>query len=164
MILHSETLDLRSTTTQDLDFVLAAEQGEPNRSFIGQWSREQHAAAMDNEDILHLIIQEASGEPTGYVILTGLLDPNLTVCIKRIVVQSKGRGYGSMTLRILIDWIFVHTETHRLWLDVKDYNQRARHVYEGVGFTLEGTLRDCVKVDDTFQSLQIMSILRQEYL
>ncbi|ULO07821.1 GNAT family N-acetyltransferase [Paenibacillus sp. 19GGS1-52] len=164
MILHSVGLDLRSTTKQDLDFVLAAEQGEPNRSFIGQWSREEHAAAIDDEDILHFIIQETSGEQTGYVILTGLQDPNLTVCIKRIVIQSKGRGYGTMTLRLLIDWIFVHTETHRLWLDVKDHNLRARHVYEGVGFTLEGTLRECVKVGESFESLQMMSILRQEFL
>ncbi|MRN54152.1 GNAT family N-acetyltransferase [Paenibacillus monticola] len=164
MILHSEGLDLRSTTKQDLDFVLVAEQGEANRSFIGQWSREQHAAAIDDGDILHFIIQETLGEQMGYIILTGLQDPNLTVNIKRIVIQSKGRGYGTMTLQLLIDWIFVHTETHRLWLDVKDHNLRARHVYEGVGFRLEGTLRECIKVGKVFESLQIMSILRQEFL
>jgi diamine N-acetyltransferase len=162
-LIHSEIIDLRETTLLDLEFVLATEQDEPNRSFIGQWSREQHAAAIDDGDILHLTIQEKSGKLVGYVIITGLRDPNLTVCIKRIVIQSKGRGYGTITLQLLTDWIFGQTGTHRLWLDVKDRNQRARHVYEGVGFTLEGTLRDCVKVGDAFESLQIMSILRHEY-
>ncbi|MEK4159087.1 MULTISPECIES: GNAT family N-acetyltransferase [Paenibacillus] len=62
------------------------------------------------------------------------------------------------------DWIFQHTETYRLWLDVRDHNHRARHVYESCGFTLEGTLRDCIKVEGHFESLHIMSILRHGYI
>ncbi|WP_342437520.1 GNAT family N-acetyltransferase [Paenibacillus sp. FSL L8-0436] len=164
MLIPSGLLDIRKTVLQDLDFVLAAEQAESNRRFIGQWSREQHDAALQDGDILHLITQDKSGEQAGYVIITGLQDPNLSVCIKRLVIQAKERGYGKTTLSLLTDWIFAQTETHRLWLDVKEHNSRARHVYEGAGFTLEGTLRECVKTGDSFESLHIMSILRSEYL
>lgn len=163
MLLQSEMMDLRTTNTEDLDYVLAAERDELNRRFIGQWSREQHTAALDDEDILHLTVQDKAGERAGYVILTGLQDPNLTICIKRIVIQTKGCGYGKMTLALLSSWVFTHTDTHRLWLDVKDHNARAQHVYEDAGFKLEGTLRDCVRTEDGFESLQIMSILRHEY-
>ncbi|MNI51297.1 Spermidine N(1)-acetyltransferase [compost metagenome] len=82
----------------------------------------------------------------------------------RIVVHVQGRGYGTRLLSLLKDWIFENTETHRLWLDVNELNARARHVYEGAGFTVEGTLREAVKWGDAFESLLIMSILRQEYL
>ncbi|WP_410512735.1 GNAT family protein [Paenibacillus sp. BR2-3] len=163
-MIFSELIKLRESAEQDLEFVLAAEQGQHNRAFIGQWTKEQHRAAFQDEDMLHLIIEDAAGKRVGYVIVTGLLEPNLAVCIKRIVIESKGLGYGKMTLRLLTDWVFRNTETHRLWLDVKDHNSRARHVYEGAGFIFEGTLRDCVKVADGFESLQIMSILRTEYL
>jgi RimJ/RimL family protein N-acetyltransferase len=112
---------------------------------------------------MHLTIQDKAGELAGYVILTGLQDPNLTVCVKRIVIQAKGQGYGKMTLALLSSWVFTHTDTHRLWLDVKDHNARAQHVYEAAGFTLEGTLRECIRTEAGFESLQVMSILRQDY-
>ncbi|MEK4995637.1 GNAT family protein [Paenibacillus sp. FSL H7-0918] len=164
MIIHSETLDLQTTTEQDLAFVLAIEQSELNRAYIGQWSKEEHITAIHDPDILHLTIWERSGKRVGYIIVTGLQDIHLTVCIKRIVIHSKGFGYGKLSLRLVSDWIFQHTETHRLWLDVRDHNHRARHVYESCGFTLEGTLRDCMKVEGHFESLHIMSILRYEYI
>lgn len=164
MILHSELLDLRKTAPDDLDFVLAAEQDPLNRGFIGQWSREAHAAAIEDGDMLHLIIQSKPGKPAGYVILTGLQNPNLSVCILRIVIQEKARGYGKKTLALLTEWIFTHTPTHRLWLDVRDHNGRAQHVYKEAGFQPEGILRDCIKTGNTFESLMIMSILRHEYL
>ncbi|MEK3675300.1 GNAT family N-acetyltransferase [Paenibacillus sp. FSL R10-2771] len=162
-MLHSDLINLRATTLEDLDFVLAAESAELNRRFIGQWSRDQHTAALDDEDIMHLIVQDRAGERAGYVILTGIQDRNLTVCIKRIVIQTKGCGYGTMTLKLLSDWVFTRTDTHRLWLNVKDYNSRAQHVYEGAGFKLEGTLRECIRTEEGFESLQVMSILRHEY-
>ncbi|WP_342547837.1 GNAT family protein [Paenibacillus sp. FSL P2-0089] len=89
--------------------------------------------------------------------------PNLTLCIKRIVIQTKDRGYGTFTLKLLIHWAFNLTDTHRLWLDVKDYNVRAQHVYEAAGFKKEGTLRECIRTEGGFESLTIMSILREEY-
>lgn len=81
------------------------------------------------------------------------------MCIKRIVIQSKGRGYGKSTLALLTQWVFTETPAHRLWLDVKDHNARAQHVYESAGFALEGTLRECVKNGDAFESAMIISIL-----
>jgi diamine N-acetyltransferase len=113
-VIQSDRLQLRESAEQDLDFILAAEQGQHNRAFIGQWTPEQHLAAFNDKDMLHLIIEDATGKRVGYVIVTGLLDPNLTVCIKRIVIEAKGLGYGKLTLQLLKDWIFRNTDTHRL--------------------------------------------------
>jgi RimJ/RimL family protein N-acetyltransferase len=164
MIIHSEAMVLQRTTVQDLAFVLAIEQSEINRVYIGQWNKEEHTSAIQDPDTLHLTIWDSSGKRVGYIIITGLQDTHLTVCIKRIVIHSKGFGYGKLSLCLVTDWIFRHTESHRLWLDVRDHNHRARHVYESCGFTLEGTLRDCMKVEGHFESLHIMSILRYEYI
>lgn len=163
-MLHSDLIHLRPTTPEDLDFVLSAERDELNRRFVGQWSKEQHAAALADEDILHLIVEGPAGEREGYVILTGILDPDLSMNIKRLVIQTKGCGYGTLTLKLLIHWAFDHTDTHRLWLDVKDHNVRAQQIYAKAGFQLEGTLRECLRTEEGFESLQIMSILRHEYV
>lgn len=162
-MIYTDKLQLRRTTPEDLEFVLTAERHEENRPYIGQWSLEEHTAGLTDEDILHLLLTDAAGNSIGYVIVTGLRDPNSSVCLKRIVVHAKERGYGTLLLGLLTDYIFTHTQTHRLWLDVRENNDRAKHVYTGAGFILEGTLRDSVRLGDTFVSMQVMSILRPEY-
>jgi diamine N-acetyltransferase len=52
---------------------------------------------------------------------------------------------------------------HRLWLDVKEWNLRARTLYEREGFRYEGTLRECCKETTGYSSLIVMSILESEY-
>ncbi|MBW4517169.1 MAG: GNAT family N-acetyltransferase [Timaviella obliquedivisa GSE-PSE-MK23-08B] len=152
---------LRPTTSEDLDFVLAAENHSDNRDFVSQWTRQQHEEAIADPDALHFII-EAEGA-IGYTILYGLTDPNQVLCIQRLVITQKGKGYGKATLKLLQKLAFEDWNTHRLWLDVKDYNHRAWHVYESVGFRLEGILRECVKKGEHFESFAIFSILKPEY-
>ncbi|MDQ0092020.1 RimJ/RimL family protein N-acetyltransferase [Paenibacillus anaericanus] len=162
-MIESDVLKFRKTEVIDLTFVLNAETDSENTPFIGQWTVEQHLESLTNEDIHHLIIENKNGDKVGYVILTGLLDSNKVICIKRITIQMKNKGYGKESLKLIINWIFEETEAHRLWLDVKEFNTRARHVYESVGFIFEGTLRDCIFKGNKFESISVMSILRHEY-
>lgn len=162
VIIQSERLTLRKTTSDDLHFVLATEQHQENNRLISMWSREQHQDAIHSEDKHHLIV-EAEGEQVGYMILAGLTNLNNSVELVRITISSKGKGHGKETLRLLQKWAFELHGAHRLWLDVKDFNTRAQHVYEQMGFIAEGKLRECVKAGDTYDSLIIMSILRYEY-
>ena len=155
---------LRNTTEKDLDFVLRAEGDDTNRGFVTVWSPERHLAAIGSDDFSHLII-ESPGEagPVGYVILAGLTDPNQTVELLRIVVTAKSKGYGRATLRLIKHRVFDEWKAHRLWLDVKEHNSRARRLYESEAFIVEGTLRECVRTENGFESLVIMSILQPEY-
>ncbi|SEB68231.1 GNAT family N-acetyltransferase [Paenibacillus sp. GP183] len=163
MIIQSKILDLRKTQINDLAFVLETETDPNNIPFIGQWTFEQHLEALTNENMVHLTIENKQGNKVGYVILTGFLDSNKAVCVKRITTKIKGQGYGKEAMKLIIKWVFENTETHRIWLDVKNFNHRARHVYESVGFIFEGTLRDCFFNGERFESLSVMSILRHEY-
>lgn len=159
------TIRLRSTVEADLDFVLAAETAEDNRRFITQWSREQHRTAFVDPDHQHFILERLGDRySVGYLIFQGLTDPNLNVQIRRIVVTEKGKGYGRMALQLAKKMAFSTFNTHRLWLDVKTFNPRAQHLYASEGFMVEGTMRECIKVGDRFESLTLMSMLRPEYL
>jgi diamine N-acetyltransferase len=162
-------ISLRPTASDDLDFVMTAENHEDNRNFVSQWSRAEHEGAIADPNMAHLIVE--SDVAIGYVIVYGLTDPNQNLCIQRIVITQKGKGYGKATLRLIQELAFGTWNAHRLWLDVKDFNDRARHVYESVGFQFEGILRDVVKVGDPsgiceaarFESYAILSILKPEY-
>ncbi|GKU78068.1 GNAT family N-acetyltransferase [Paenibacillus sp. L3-i20] len=49
--------------------------------------------------------------------------------MKRITINTKGQGYGKEAMKLIVKWIFESSETQRIWLDVKTFNNRARHVY-----------------------------------
>ncbi len=154
---------LRRTNESDLDFVLGAEQSAENRIFIGAWTREQHRVAFDAKDLSHLIIETIEGKPVGYVILAGLADANESIEFRRIVITEKNQGYGKQALRQIKKLAFEELKAHRLWLDVKEENARARHIYKAEGFVAEGVLRDCLKIENGYESLFVMSMLRDEY-
>ena len=155
---------LLRTTEDDLDFVLSAEQSAENRSFVSGWAREQHLGALTSKDLSHLIIENITdGSRVGYIILAGLADANQSIEFRRIVVTEKGKGYGREALRLVKKMAFQELKAHRLWLDVKEHNVRARHVYESEGFVAEGVLRECIKAEGGFESLVVMSMLCGEY-
>lgn len=154
-------LALRKTEKRDLDYVLAAEHSEENRVFLIPWSRAQHLQALADSDLAHSIVQAHSR--VGYVILAGLRNPNRSIELRRIVVTEKDRGYGKAAVKMIKDLAFKTHRAHRLWLDVKVQNERARGLYEAAGFLVEGTLRECLHTENGFESLVVMSMLRQEY-
>ncbi|MBW4687892.1 MAG: GNAT family N-acetyltransferase [Komarekiella atlantica HA4396-MV6] len=116
---------------------------------------------MVNPDIAHLIVNNATR--IGYIILAGLLDPNQSIEFRRIVITEKGKGYGIATVEMVKQLAFETYNAHRLWLDVKVQNKLAQSVYKKAGFVVEGTLRECLKFEGGYDSLIIMSMLRQEY-
>lgn len=95
--------------------------------------------------------------------LFGVTSRNRTIELRRIVIVDKGAGIGRAALRGVKALAFGRLEAHRLWLDVKSNNQRARHLYESEGFLEEGVMRECLLEDDGFESLVLMSILRREH-
>ena len=154
---------LRPTTEGDLAFVLREEGDEENRPFIGRWTRGRHLEALVDEDLEHLISEDGGGAPVGYAILTGVRDPGRILCLKRLMVAQKGRGYGRAVLRLVKERAFGELGAHRLWLDVKEGNARARGLYRSEGFVQEGVLRDSFWTGEVHETLVVMSILESEY-
>ena len=98
------------------------------------------------------------------MILEGVKDENRSLNIKRIVVAEKGLGIGRAAIQLVKELAFSELQAHRLWLDVKTFNTRAKHIYETEGFKIEGTLRDCIRKGDQYESLTVLSILENEFI
>lgn len=162
ILASSDRIRLRVSRPSDLDFVIEAENHPDNRDYISQWTRDQHRKAVEAADLVHVII-EADLEPSGYMILAGLNDPARSIELLRLVVTDKGKGFGRDVLKLAKRCAFTRWNAHRLWLDVRSNNPRARQLYESEGFRVEGTLRDCILVNGAFVSVTILSILEEEY-
>jgi RimJ/RimL family protein N-acetyltransferase len=159
-----ESVKFRAAQRADLDFIAELESAPENAAFIQPWSIQKHELSLNNPDIRYFIIEAVpDNSPVGYIILAGLCSPHDNLELTRIVISRKGGGYGTAAFRLLKKWTFENVGANRLWLDVKTHNERAIYLYKKMGFTLEGTLRDCIKSGDTYESLHIMSLLRSEY-
>ncbi len=157
-------LRLRPTMLSDLDFVASVEDDPANRPFITPWERVQHEGAMRFPDFRHFIVEAGEGYPSaGFVILQGCRNPNASVELKRIVLQPKGQGYGRACVRLLAQMAFRDLGAHRFWLDVRSANARALALYRSEGFVEEGRLRESVRSGGGYDSLVVLSMLKDEY-
>ncbi|HEY5333629.1 MAG TPA: GNAT family N-acetyltransferase [Solirubrobacterales bacterium] len=150
-------VELRDTSEADLDFVTALEADPAVAPFIEAWSPERHRAALTDPGIAHLQVVVES-QRAGFVILAGLANPNDCVELRRIVVDPPGRGLGRKVLALASDYASLRG-AHRVGLDVKPDNARARRLYTGLGFEPEGILRDALKTDAGYESLILMAKL-----
>ena len=84
----------------------------------------------------------------------------------RILIGSAGRnqGLGTEATRLLIDYLFRQTTLVRLSLSVFDFNPRARHVYEKLGFQVTGVEQDDLEVDGQRVDFILIVLTRERYL
>lgn len=157
-------LVLRPTAENDLTFVFEIEKKAADERFVTSEAIENHERYLGDSDVRHFIV-EADEKAVGYAILAGLNDRNENIEFRRMVVAEKGKGFGRRALQLIKKLAFEELNAHRLWLDVKDFNERARKLYESENFTTEGIWREAVKAENgARESLVFMSILRSEHL
>ncbi|MEO7391160.1 MAG: GNAT family protein [Ramlibacter sp.] len=155
---------LRPTMQSDLEFVLSIEHDDVNLPYITPWERTQHEAAIRFPDFRHFIIEGGAGlDAVGFMILIGCRSRHQSLELKRMVVRDKGKGFGRAALRVTKKVAFDDLDAHRLWLDVKSNNTRAKGLYDREGFQVEGLLREAVRVEGGFDSLIVMSMLETEF-
>jgi RimJ/RimL family protein N-acetyltransferase len=73
------------------------------------------------------------------------------------------QGYGTETMKLLLEHGFETLNLNRIYLRVYSTNPRAIHAYEKAGFVLEGTLREAVYRHGQYANVHIMSVLRSEW-
>lgn len=71
-------------------------------------------------------------------------------------------GYGTDAMRVLCRFGFEMMNLHRIELEVYADNARAIHVYEKVGFQIEGTRRQAMFKFGRYQDVHVMGLLEGE--
>lgn len=107
---------------------------------------------------------EADGRAVGELVLMDLDTANLSCALRVWISGATGRGIGTRSLALGLDWAFRTVGLHRVGLEVFDHNPRARHVYEKLGFVHEGTVREALWQDGRWIDAHAMGLLRREWL
>ncbi|MCG8332768.1 MAG: GNAT family N-acetyltransferase [Chitinophagales bacterium] len=154
---------IRKTTEEEIDEIVSIEANKENQQFIISNTRAEHLQLLQDKGIAHLIVKSRNNQTIGFVILGGMASHNQSIEFRRIVINEKGKGYGRKVIQSIKKYCFEELKCHRLWLDVLENNVRARHLYKTEGFVEEGILRECLLLNGKFQSLVLMSILKNEY-
>ena len=157
-------LVLRRATEADIPFIMETERKPGYDQFIGRYGADEHMGQLPNPSFAYLIGEDPDGSALGFVILMDLNRRDGNACVKRIAVASPEKGLGTPLLKGVVDFAFLETNAHRLWLDVVSGNLRAQTVYRKVGFVQEGVLREAALLPDGSRSdFLLMSILRPEW-
>jgi RimJ/RimL family protein N-acetyltransferase len=77
--------------------------------------------------------------------------------------ENWGKGFGSDAMNMVLRFAFETLNLKRVSLTVFDYNERAIHSYEKVGFKLEGRMRQWMQRAGQRYDLVFMGVLRNEW-
>lgn len=137
---------------------------EPSAQDLLPWSRQEIREiytrwSTAGDRIVWVLVENATGAVVGEVVLNDLNVDNLSCGFRIWIVGARGRGLGTEATRLAVRHAFEQHGLHRVELQVYDFNPRARHVYEKVGFRLEGTMRDALRFDDGWVDAHLMAIL-----
>ncbi|KAH8885426.1 GNAT family acetyltransferase [Thozetella sp. PMI_491] len=80
-----------------------------------------------------------------------------------IVDCYRGKGYGSEAINWILQWGFQIAGLHRIGIECFSYNSVACHLYEKLGFVLEGRKRSCVWFNGGWHDHLIFGMLEDEW-
>ena len=162
-LIAGERLKLRRATLDDLNYIMQLQAAPENLKFIVPFDEDYHREILTCADKLDVIAEEiATGERVGYFMLRELDSP----CAEftHVIIEKKGVGYGREAMNLLLKWTFEIGKFHRIWIDCKDYNSVALHLYESLGFVREGLLREIILNNGVYENLVVLGMLKSEYL
>jgi len=115
-----------------------------------------------------IVLGIVAREPEQFIGVTGLhqLDARNRHVQFGITVGEKsawGKGYGTEATRLMVRYAFDTLNLNRVCLHVHEYNERAVHVYQKVGFRMEGRLRQETFRDGRYWDTFVMAVLREEW-
>jgi len=73
------------------------------------------------------------------------------------------KGYGTDAMKVVLRYAFEELNLNRVSLNVFEYNQRAIHSYEKVGFVVEGCERQFLRREGKRWDMIYMGILRADW-
>lgn len=170
--IQGSNIYLRPHEMRDKDIILAGihePEGNKLTGTHGTFTMPQIEAYITNnsknDERLGWVICLVDDTVVGEIVINEIDQNNRSANIRIALFNTQyfGKGYGTEAMRLAIHYGFKTLNLHRIELTVFDFNPRAIHVYEKLGFKLEGTMRDTLHWEGKYHSEHIMSILEKEW-
>jgi RimJ/RimL family protein N-acetyltransferase len=133
-----------------------------NSPYVFQWTKEQYIHALENPDYRMFVLMYDEFL-IGYAILCGFKGAHRNIELKRIVIQTKGRGIGRSAIKRLMHYVFEICGMRRLWLDYFESNEAGAMLYTSMGFIEEGRLRKAIDINGQYLDVIVMGMLKKEF-
>jgi len=101
------------------------------------------SAVTSSVDIAFTIYERATGRPIGNTDLHGVDHRNRTATFGIVIGEpdARGKGYGTETTRLMLDYAFTALGLHNVMLTVFEFNPAGLRAYEKAGFREFGRRR-----------------------
>jgi RimJ/RimL family protein N-acetyltransferase len=99
-----------------------------------------------------IFVVEHESQLTGFLAAFGggyQRDRHSAYIVVGILQGYTGQGIGKLLFKALDEWALAH-KLHRLELTVMSHNERALHLYQKMGFVIEGTKKDSLCVNGAY--------------
>lgn len=131
------------------------------RSQVERWCAEAGAA---ERRIDWAVTAGGSDEYLGEIVLDDIDESHGSADLRLAMRPAmRGRGYGTEAIGLVLGLAFDGLGLHRVGLDVLAINPRAQALYEGVGFRVEGRLREAYRDGERWCDAIVMGILEEEF-
>lgn len=128
-----------------------------------QWLKD--ALLNDNSNIRLAICIKESNIHIGNVNLTSVNWINRSAEYSIMIGDKNqwGEGYAHEASVLILRHAFYEMNLNRVFLTVREDNQRAIRLYNKIGFVREGVLRESVYKNGKYVNMIIMSLLKDEF-
>lgn len=166
-----DSLKLRPLEREDLKFVHSLDN---DANIMRYWFEEPYEAFVELVDLYdkHIhdqmerrFIIDIDGASIGLVELIEIDYIHRRAEFQIIIDPScQGNGYGEHATRLGMDYAFLVLNLYKLYLIVDNENKKAIHIYEKIGFEVEGVLKHEFFINGTYRNATRMCIFQPQYL
>lgn len=162
--LHRNLLPLDQRWTSD--FATLRMQGIIPAPVTMEWIAARYeSGTADDSLILFAIYERATMHPIGVTNLHSVEYRHRTAEFVIFIGEpdARGKGYGTETARLMLDYAFTALGLHNVMLAVYAYNPAAIRTYEKAGFTECGRRRESIWMGDRFWDTIFMECLASTF-
>jgi len=172
-VLIGKRVRLRPLVREDLVYLRKWSRDAEIKGLIGEvasmskadWEKFLDEVRGDRKRAWFMVIVKENDKVIGEAGLLRMDRAWLTTDVSVIIGEKTewGKGYGTETIALLLNYAFRHLKFHRVAVGVVGFNERALRFWEKVGFRKEGIQRDGYYYDHKYHDFVMMSILEDEF-
>jgi len=152
----------------DNDFAVTSMSGDPLRPVSREQIEErfeQHLKEARPSFIEFAIYEQASMQVIGTAELRNIAWQHRTAEYSIVIGEKScwGKGYGTETTILMLDYAFTVLGLHNVLLNTFGYNERAIRAYTRAGFRVMGRQREAARLGDQIYDIIFMDCLATEF-
>ena len=162
-MITTERLILEPFTPEELPILMEIEHAPENSKFTWTNTAEEHEKELSDPNVWTLAVKRKSD---GYILGNAIIDLDYEsewMELKRLALREKNQGYGREMITALVKHAFEELKFNKVWLEAYTDNAIGNHLYESLGFHVDGILREHHKTERGILSQIQYSMLKGEY-